>query len=309
MPPDFPREWFEFIDPNDTLHIISVDLTWLESSWECRFGTPACRGIDASQPAAGCCTHGAFLADEDDAEELYDAVARMPARFWQLRPAGLDAYLATDGVTTAPWLDWDELDDDEGQPEPALKTKVIDGACIFANRPDHPGGPGCALHQWGLACGEDLTRVKPEVCWQLPLRREEHYETRPDGVEILRTTIGEYDRRAWGEGGEDFDWYCSAAPGCHTAATPVWESQRAELIALLGEDCHRILEERLRARRSAGLAGGAPGAVRHPATARARTAARDEATGLPAANEQTRRRYSADPPQESRREEAHGSNL
>ena len=54
----------------------------------------------------------------------------------------------------------------------------------FANR----DGSGCALHQWGVDNGEDLTVVKPEVCWQLPLRRLEDYEERTDGEEILRTT-------------------------------------------------------------------------------------------------------------------------
>ena len=60
-----------------------------------------------------------------------------------------------------------------------------------------------------------LTVAKPEVCWQLPLRRLEDWETRPDGREQLRTTITEYNRRGWGDGGEDFDWYCTTDPNCH----------------------------------------------------------------------------------------------
>ena len=202
LPPDFPRDWFEFTHPEDPLHVFSCDLTWLESHWGCGFGTPACRGIDSTSPSVGCCNHGAFMCDEEDREQLLDAVRRMPARYWQLRPTGVDTHLEhLQPEELEPWLEWDELDD-----EPALRTKVVDGACIFANRPGWPTGVGCALHQWAVAAGEDLTVVKPEVCWQLPLRRLEAWEERADGEEILRTTITEYERRGWGNGGEDFDW-------------------------------------------------------------------------------------------------------
>ncbi|KQB87292.1 hypothetical protein [Corynebacterium lowii] len=247
--PDFPREWFEFTNPTDPHHVFSIDLTWMESHWHCTFGTSACHGIDASLPDVGCCNHGAFLADETDRDQLYDAAAALPARYWQLRPAETDEYLAHGAPEEIePWLEWDELDDEEGNPEPALKTKVVDGACIFANRRGWATGPGCAIHQWCVDEGRDLTVEKPEVCWQLPLRRTEEWEDRPDGVEILRTTIGEYDRRGWGEGGEDFDWYCSSAPGCHTSETPVWVSQEAELKALMGAEAYEVLAEHLRAR-------------------------------------------------------------
>ncbi|MEJ6012861.1 hypothetical protein WG936_03245 [Corynebacterium sp. H127] len=229
LPPDFEREWYEFTSPEDPLHQFTIDLTWLESYWNCGFGTAACKGIDAENPSLGCCGHGAFLSDDTDRAQLVDAVNRMPPKYWQLRPADID------GGDLEPWLEWDELDGDDGTPEPALKTVLVDGACIFANRPGWPTGAGCALHQWAVAEGEDLTVVKPEVCWQLPLRRLEAYEDRPDGVEILRTTITEYNRRGWGNGGEDFDWYCTTAPGCHTATQPIWRTNEAELRALMGD--------------------------------------------------------------------------
>ncbi|PZO97891.1 MAG: hypothetical protein DI609_12040, partial [Corynebacterium urealyticum] len=209
--PDFPREWFEFTDPHDPLHVFSVDLTWLESHYACQFGTERCHGIDKNQPDVGCCVHGAYMADETDREQLRDAVTRMPARYWQHRPEGVDEYLESDSDELEPWLEWDEGEDGE---EPELKTPIVGGACIFANRAGWATGAGCALHQWAIDAGEELTVVKPEVCWQLPIRRHEDYEERTDGEEILRTTIGEYDRRGWGNGGEDFDWYCSADPSC-----------------------------------------------------------------------------------------------
>lgn len=288
LAPDFPRDWFEFTDPTDPLHQINVDLTWLESTYACGFGTTRCQGIDPEQPQGGCCTHGAFLTDEEDRAQLRDAVRRMDAKFWQLRPATLDedfawgddAYLSLEAdaaelnaATTAdiePWLEWDELDNEEGFAEPALKTRLIAGNCIFANRPGWPTGPGCALHQWALAADEDLTIVKPEVCWQLPLRRLEAYEERADGVEILRTTITEYERRGWGNGGEDFAWYCTTAPSCHANSTPLWQSQEQELRALVGDASYEVIAAHCQARASIPPEAAARVYNIHPATRAAR---------------------------------------
>lgn len=285
VPPDFPREWFELVDPADPEHVFSLDLTWLESYWECAFGTPECKGISQDLPEIGCCIHGAFLSDDDDRENLLRTVASMPARYWQLRPAGTAGFLSADAKGSTmpeaaaaeaiePWLEWDELEGEDGELEPALKTKVVDGGCIFANRAGWATGVGCALHQWALDEGVDITAAKPEVCWQVPLNREDSWETRADGVEILRTVIGEYQRRTWGDGGEDFDWWCSGAPRCHTGARPVWQSQESELRALMGDAAYEALAEHCRRRamladaaHSAGVPAGELGGAlaRHPA--------------------------------------------
>ena len=194
----------------------------------------------------GCCIHGAYLSDETDRNDLYNAVAAMPAKYWQLRPDSVDSYLAAgDPVELEPWLEWD--DDEE---EPSLKTTLIDGACIFANRHGHETGPGCALHQWAMAEGRNIIGSKPEVCWQVPFSREDEWQERSDGQEILRTTIGEYDRRQWGNGGEDFDWWCTNDPACHGGpdAQPVWKSMKAELTQLIGEEAYAIVEKHCAAR-------------------------------------------------------------
>ena len=115
-----------------------------------------------------------------------------------------------------------------------------------------------------MAEGRNIIGSKPEVCWQVPFSREDAYEERSDGEEILRTTIGEYDRRGWGNGGEDFDWYCSADPSCHIAEEPLWKSQKTELIALLGEECYEILATHCEARARSGVEF-----PRHPADPRA----------------------------------------
>ncbi|MEJ6018833.1 hypothetical protein [Corynebacterium sp. H113] len=281
---DFPREWFEFTNPSDADHIITCDLTWLLSTYSCAFGTSACPGIDSENPDVGCCGHGAFLCDEDDRDRLIDTVKAMERNasegpssrgWWQNRPDAVNDWLATIDSDIdeplEPWLEWDELDNDEGEPEPALKTQVLNGACIFANRADWPGGSGCALHQWAVAHDVEHVHAKPDVCWQLPLRRLEDWEERPDGHEILRTTITEYDRRGWGNGGEDFDWYCTGNPGTHDNEQAIWQSHKVELVELIGEECYNILADHCRAREKAGTLGafgpsGYPLLAIHPAT-------------------------------------------
>lgn len=277
---DFPREWFEFTDPEDPEHIITCDLTWLMSSYQCAFGTSACLGIDSTNADVGCCGHGAFITDDEDRERVIDVVKRMEGdsadpQWWQNRPKQtlkwLETYETNPSEPLEPWLVWDELDDENGEPEPALKTKVVKNACIFANREGWRNGAGCAIHQWAMSNDIDPVKVKPDVCWQVPLRRLEDWEERPDGQEILRTTITEYDRRAWGNGGEDFEWFCTGAPATHAGGEPMWRTHKSELIELIGEECYEILAEHCRAREAAGTAkafgpSGYPLLAIHPAT-------------------------------------------
>ncbi|WJY73647.1 hypothetical protein [Corynebacterium auriscanis] len=280
LPVDFSREWLEYLDPEDSEHIIQIDLTWMLSTYRCHFGTSACRGIDSSNPDAGCCGHGAFLTDDDDREALKTVAEALTDEDWQLRRWCLNRTERGDGsvgdiADLEPWLEWDELENDEGDMEPALKTITSNGACVFANRSDFDGNKGCALHGWALNNDVPLTVAKPEVCWQLPLRRLEAWETRPDGREQLRTTITEYNRRGWGDGGEDFDWYCTTDPNCHVVDTPtadspaIWSTHRDELIELIGESSYEVLADHCRQREAMARVSpsGFPLLAIHPATA------------------------------------------
>lgn len=247
--PDFPREWVEFTDPTNSEHVIAADMTWLLSRWTCVFGTPACQGIIEDRPDDGCCSHGAFLSDDDDLDKLNRAVKLLTPQDWQFMEKGLGK---------KGYVEQDELEN-----EPALRTRRYHGACIFLNRPGFDGGIGCALHTMALRKGIEPLEVKPEVCWQLPIRRTQDWVKRPDGVEILKTTITEYDRRGWGEGGEDLNWYCSGSPDAHVGKKPVWQSYGPELTELLGKVVYEELARMCRRREGLGLI-----AV-HPATVQA----------------------------------------
>lgn len=249
VPADFPREWVEFTDPADPDHLVAADLTWLLSRWTCVFGTPACHGVVPGRQPDGCCSHGAFLSDDDDRARLDAAVADLTARDWQLREEGLGA----DGYVEVSDLDGEET----------FKTRTVDGACVFLNRPGWPGGIGCSLHQMAVRTGRHPLEVKPDVCWQLPIRRSQEWVTRPDGEQVLRTTVTEFDRRGWGPGGADLDWWCTSSPEAHVGAEPVWKSYGPELTELLGAAAYGRLAELCARRGQLGLI-----AV-HPATQKA----------------------------------------
>src|ERR671910_751588 len=136
---------------------------------------------------------------------------------------------------------------------------------------------GCALHQHAVLRGSPPHEAKPDVCWQLPIRRSYRTVEQPDDTSYLEVTIAEYDRRGWGPGGHDLDWYCSSNTEAHVGAEPVYRSNRAELTALMGPEAYAALVVRCEAHldtvkraRSAGARQLIPLLV-HPATVEAGT--------------------------------------
>jgi hypothetical protein len=225
----FPRAWVEFVDPADDSQVMRCDLTWLTSSYMCIFGQ-GCPGIYKESPDTGCCTLGAHFADKDDEKRVASFVAQLDAEQWQFRPEGKK-------VRKSDWIETD----DEG--ERKTRTIEVDGqsACIFHNRADFHTGAGCALHGLALAQGRDPLETKPDVCWQLPIRRTFREVERQDGSAYTEVCISEYDRRGWGPGGHDLDWYCSGNTEAHVAAEPVFLTHAAELTELMGEAAYAEL--------------------------------------------------------------------
>ena len=252
---DFPREWIEFPDPADPDHLVRADLTWLTSAWTCIFGR-GCAGVVEGRPKDGCCNHGAFFTDDDDLARVEAAVGELSRLDWQRHPGtpvGRDDWTERDTLTEpAP-----------GEPaEQSLRTRVVDGACLFLNRPGHPGGAGCALHAMALRQGRHPLETKPDVCWQLPVRREQEWIDRPDDTRGLVSTIGEFDRRGWGPGGHDLHWWCTGSPAAHVAAEPLVVTYGPELTALLGPAAYAELRRLTEARLDAGLVAPHPASPR-----------------------------------------------
>lgn len=246
---DFPRAWIEFDDPADADRRFRCDLTWLTSRWTCIFGR-GCKGIYADRPDDGCCTLGAHFSDGDDEKRVLKWAKKLTDEEWQFRSVAK----RKGAVVTS-----------HGE----RKTRVVDGACIFLNRPGFPAGAGCALHALADREGVSFVKTKPDVCWQLPIRRTYETAEMPDGTEQDVIVISEYDRRGWGEGGHDLDWYCSGNTDAHIAASAVYETNRDELVELMGRAAYDELVVHCRAR-EATLAAARDRALRrglapHPA--------------------------------------------
>ena len=240
----FPRAFVEFVDPADDDQVFRCDLTWLTSSWTCIFGR-GCPGIYADAPDVGCCTLGAHFADKDDQRRVASYVAELTPDLWQLHPGR--------AVRRSDWVERDE----DGE----AKTRVaeVDGqsACVFQNRPGFAAGAGCALHGLALARGQHPLETKPDVCWQLPIRRTFRTVERQDETSYTEVSIGEYDRRGWGPGGHDLDWYCSGNTEAHVAVEPVYVTNGPELVELMGRPAYdelvRHCEAHLRSRSALAL--------------------------------------------------------
>lgn len=253
---NFAREWIEFVDPANPGELFKCDLTWLTSHWTCLFGN-GCKGLDADKPDSGCCSDGAYYSSKEDEDRVLQAAYRLTPDIWEnysKARKGKRLHISEIG-----------LDKDR-------KTKKINGNCIFMNNKGFSGGYGCALHTLALQEGIHFTETKPDVCWQLPIRRS--YEDRLVGDKsVTVTVIGEYERLAWGEGGADFDWYCTSNTDAHIGKAPVYISNKNELVALMGSAAYhelarhcemRVAAQKISRRKSLPLY------VIHPATAGAR---------------------------------------
>lgn len=232
QPTSPPSERFvRFVDPVDGTRW-EIDAGFLASSWTCIWGR-GCQGIGA-EPAAeanlGCCSVGAELLDDAEARRVGALGLTLdPDRFQNAASAMADGVFADD-TTTA--------------------TRVVDGACIFLNRPGFAGGAGCALHLAAIDEGEPPIEWKPSVCWQLPLRAE----AGSDGERRLRR----WRRSDWSlgdepAGTEPVAWCCTedrtVADGspadAYVGAEPAVETLAVELRALVGHEVYVELRERI----------------------------------------------------------------
>lgn len=228
----FPRAFVEFVSPEDADTVFRCDLTWLTSTWTCIFGQ-GCAGIYADRPDDGCCTLGAHFADSGDEQRVRTAARQLTAEQWQHRAE----------ARRLGWVVAEEPETVRAGDEPGRKTRIVDGACVFLNRPGWPAGAGCALHLLAVATGRSVVQTKPDVCWQLPIRRLYRTVTRADDTTYTEVSIGEYGREGWGPGGHDLDWYCTSNTEAHVAAEPVYRSAASELVELMGAAAYTMLVE------------------------------------------------------------------
>ncbi len=238
--PNDAHEWVSFEDPDEERTWV-FDVTFLTSNWTCIFGR-GCQGVltgPAEELVHGCCSYGAHFIDGADRRRVEKIAATLSAEQWQYRARAKKGGIAKKnraGETV---------------------TRVVEGACIFLNRKDFPTGPGCALHQVAVERGRLPLEFKPEVCWQLPLRRDD--VVGDDGH--VTTTITQWDRKHWGKGGAEFHWWCTEAPEAYVGTRAVHEEMGPELERMVGKKTFRRLQAYL-ADREARIAERVP--LPHP---------------------------------------------
>ena len=219
------HEWVSFDDPDEHRTWI-FDATFLTSNYKCIYGC-GCKGVlDRPTPELeqGCCSFGAHFVDAAD-------VANVELHFERVKPEHMQfhADAVEHGITMSGELD------DEG--EPTVVSRLADDACIFLNRPGFAGGVGCALHIAADATGERPLDWKPQVCWQVPLRLE--HSTDESGHVTSR--LREWKRRDWGEGGTDFDWWCTDTPEAFVGEQPLYVSARDDIIEMVGAQIYDLM--------------------------------------------------------------------
>lgn len=229
IPLNFPRVWVEFDDPTDPENIFRCDLTWLTSYWNCIYGA-GCQGIKKDRAVMGCCALGAHFSDKKDEKRTAKYVEMLTPETWQ-------------NYKIAKKKGWVDVDSDGDR-----HTARHKGGCIFQNQPDFPAGGGCALHHLAARIGKPISQVKPDVCWQLPIRRDFEWRKLEDDTKRFVITIEEYTRAGWGPGGHDLHWYCSSNTEAHNAAQPVYITERDTLIELMGQAGYDILVKHCDAR-------------------------------------------------------------
>ena len=217
----------ELIEIADGETVWHFEREFLESNWQCIYGE-GCKGIlhePAPELEHGCCSGGAHFGTTKEGQSEAMSVSAY---------AGL--------LTEEQWQHHgtDTIFGDETR----AHTKVVDGACVFLNRPDFAGGIGCALHIGALAAGESPTEWKPPVCWQLPIR----VDWAEIDAESESATVRRWTRSDWGAAGEAMAWCCTERGDggeAYTGSEPVIDSMRDELTALVGEPVYVELRRRI----------------------------------------------------------------
>ena len=200
-----------------------IDRAFLASNWTCLWGR-GCLGI-STEPAPhlglGCCSVGAELGDVDEARMIAALAATVGPDLFERHADAVEGGIFSDTTRT--------------------NTRVVDGACIFLNRPGFRGGAGCALHLAALEAGEAPLDWKPSVCWQLRIKVD--WEEGDNGTEVA--TVRPWARRDWGPEGETMAWCCTEGSLAYVGDRPVIDSLGAELKAVVGTEVYLELRRRV----------------------------------------------------------------
>lgn len=204
-----------------------VNLTFMLSNWSCLYGN-GCIGLHSKTdkdfiPDAGCCSIGFNFNAEEELDRIQSRVDQLTEADWDVE---LQQVVASKGT----WYKY--LGEN-------ANSRVHEKVCVFNNRAGGSGKTGCAFHHLAARIGEHYVDVKPEVCWQLPLR------VYSDDKDIM--VIEPWDSDEWGEPDDDGThdsfvcWWCIDTPDAYIGDKSVYRSMEAELRKILSDEVYEYM--------------------------------------------------------------------
>lgn len=245
----------EYLDIEDGDTIWRFDTHFLLSKWTCIFGN-GCPGAHG-QAEIGCCTIGAHFQDDEDLDRVIDVVDKLaPGEF-----TNGDMIFAGGKASTENWLTL--MVTESGNRRERLrawfkrtvirkapsaedyKTLIVNDACIFANRADHPNGAGCGLHQAAVKRGARYQDYKPFVCSWAPLFVLMG-DANDAGEEADIRVVTRFENRYWNDEGYEFnDWWCLDSADAYVSDSRVYQHMEYELRMMVGDSVYSVLKTNL----------------------------------------------------------------
>lgn len=230
-------DWLEFPSATDKEVQWNIHMPFMLSHWNCIFGR-GCPGVifkddSTHQPGKGCCFDGAYINTETEFKRIEGYVA-------QLTEEDLDA----ENLAVIKEKGYAYHFTQPGQEDPDdpdiinAKTRVYKGRCILS-RSD---GGGCSLlHLAGRQTGKGANNVPhtltmPDVCWQLPIKREHVWN---EELEREVITLYPWDADAWET--DQMEWWCVNDSAAYTSKEPLYITMEQELRVLMGNTDYETL--------------------------------------------------------------------
>jgi hypothetical protein len=224
---------------------IRFNVSWLLSSWACIFGK-GCPGvlITGAMEDRGCCQIGVHLTKGDDLNRVNKYVK-------QLTDEDLDANLLAD-IKKNGWK-VKERDPHYRDVGHTAHTRIVDGACVLANRASGSTGKlGCSLHVLANRLGIHPSETKPDICWQIPMSVTDEYNEKFNQTTI---TVDASTGSVWGgtEPAKKYfpAWWCVETPDAYgpnamvDSSTLVFRTMEVELRKMMGDAAYEAMAAEL----------------------------------------------------------------
>ena len=189
-PPD-AHEWVSFDDPDEERTWL-FDVTFLASSWTCIFGQ-GCQGVltgPAPELVQGCCSYGAHFTGKKDARTGRAGGSGTS----RLRSGSSTSRAARGWSRSCPTATW----------APGWSTAPASSS-IGPGSPPVPVAP-CTRRRRPRGAAMSSSNPRSAGSFRSAAR------TRPSPDGRVTSVVRQWDRRHWGEGGEDFHWWCTEDP-------------------------------------------------------------------------------------------------